>query len=354
MKRLTLKYNWLYLVVLSATFLVACEPTQVSIDRNAVAFKNGQMRAIDDAGNARIFAYCTTDNTNLDWLYGGDVEEDGTLPGAKAKIYNIEQTETPRVSVGKIEIDGETKYWSNATYNFFAIYSKNLDANKTTIIPQFKFNIENNTNKKIFSFPYDLTNNQHNELFIASNLNEQHTAEEKEEVKFEFNHILSKINFNIRKSYANEGDVIKVTSISLSGLYNSGNFNLEVESETIGWTTTGKDDFSHILDGDGVAIDVKGTRVLDSYRIGGGLLVIPQTIALNQMEIVIEYTYYDGESSTVEKYRTKAKLPASEWKLGDNYTYNLILSPITNDIFFSTPTIENWNEAQVGGTIIIQ
>lgn len=348
MKRLTLKYNWLYFIALCASLLTACEPADIAT-KSPMTFKNGQVRAIAAAdANARVFAYrVTEENATPEWLYGTAAK------GANAQLTNIDFTNKKAT----FAVDGETKYWTNATYNFFSLYSKTLTATGSSE-PQF------NATTKTFTFPYtiaDVTNSD-NELWATSKLNEVHEASESTPVKFEFNHILSKINFRIKKHSSNSDNKIVVTKVSISNVYTSGVYNLDVANNLETWTRN--------LDGDGNVVDVSSIleftpeesnsqiQVAGALVLGdNGFLAIPQTVGVNTMKIVIAYDFYDEIEDTTPAYskEVEAYLPISvvkEWEVGKNYIYNLLLSAETNDIFFTTPTISDWGTSSVGSIII--
>lgn len=339
MKRLTLKYNWLYFIALCASLLTACEPADIAT-KSPMTFKNGQVRAIAAAdANARVFAYRVTEgNATPEWLYGTATK------GANAQLTNIDFTNKKAT----FAVDGETKYWTNATYNFFSLYSKTLTATGSSE-PQF------NATTKTFTFPYTIAGvtNSDNELWAASKLNEVHEASESNPVKFEFNHILSKINFKIKKHTANNDNKIVVTKVTISDVYTSGVYNLAVESSSATWTFA-DNTIKPIIEFNNLTSDITiaGTSILTD-----GFLVIPQTVGANKKEIVIDYSYYNTPSDDTPAYtkQVKAFLPISavtNWEIGKNYVYNLLLSADVNAIFFTTPTISDWGGSSVGSIII--
>lgn len=339
MKRLTLKYNWLYFIALCAALLTACEPADI-VTKSPMTFKNGQVRAIAAAdANARVFAYrVTEENATPEWLYGTATK------GANAQLTNIDFTNKKAT----FAVDGETKYWTNATYNFFSLYSKTLTATGSSE-PQF------DATTKTFTFPYTIASvtNSDNELWAASKLNEVHEASESTPVKFEFNHILSKINFKIKKHTTNTDNRIVVTKVTISDVYTSGVYNLAVESSSATWTFA-DNTTKPIIEFNNLTSDITtaGTSILTD-----GFLVIPQTVGANKKEIVIDYSYYNTPSDANPAYdkQVKAFLPISSvtnWEIGKNYVYNLLLSADENFIYFTTPTISDWGGSSVGSIII--
>jgi hypothetical protein len=66
---------------------------------------------------------------------------------------------------------------------------------------------------------------------------------------------------------------------------------------------------------------------------------------------------YNNQTDATYAYtkQVKAFLPISavtNWEIGKNYVYNLLLSADVNAIFFTTPTISDWGGSSVGSIII--
>lgn len=345
MKRLTIKYKLVCLAVACCALFTACEQADLAT-KSPMTFKNGQVRAIAAAdANARVFAYRVTEgNATPEWLYGTATK------GANAQLTNIDFTNKKAT----FAVDGETKYWTNATYNFFSVYSETLNDNAPLFEPTF------NTETKKFTFTYDVIADQQNEIWAAHLLDEPTHIATNEEVDLEFNHILSKINFNVKKSIANDRNTIKVNAISLTGFYGRGKFELDVTSKAMNWIPEGANEsFSYTYTPiGGIEISLDGTKVLAAARNNkGGLLAIPQAVSARTVKVTIKYDFYNENNVNFEPKTAEAYLPinaVNRWEIGKNYTYNLILKAESNHILFSTPTIEDWDRAQVGGTIIIQ
>ena len=342
MKRLTLKYNWLYFVALCVSLLTACEQADLAT-KSPMTFKNAQASpdAFQDAtANARLFAM-----TNNEFVYGTADK------GAYAQLSNFDFATDDHNATFKVK--GDTRYWTTGTYNFFSAYSTRFN-NTLDADNEPKFDAENSK----FTFPYDITN-QNEELWVAYLLNEESHISTNATVNLEFNPALAKVNFTIRKQQGNADDGIKVTSISLQNVGTLGVFNLNTAITTgnpVAWDVVGRTALNHTCD---IKINETATRVTDGTSArNGGFLVIPQEVT--QMGISVTYTYYSDVNCTEEEYsKTVNKaLPATvnvqSWISGGNYTYNIILALETNDILFETPTVETWKQAQTGGSIIIQ
>ena len=336
MRLLTIKYKLVCLAVACCAIFTACEQADLAT-KSPMTFKNAQANPeafLDSAANARLFAM-----TNNEFVYGAAEK------GAYAQLSNFDFTENDHSATFKVK--GDTKYWTTGTYNFFSAYSTRFN-NTLDADNEPKFDVANSK----FTFPYDITN-QNEELWVAYLLNEESHISTNETVNLEFNPALAKINFVIKKHSANENDVIVVNSLSVSNIYTSGQYNLNVANGTTTWTP-GTSTHTFVYGDDenetiGPIARGDGTRVVNNAK--DGWLVIPQTLTTN-IVLTINYIFKDE----TEPRTISAKLPTTipAWQPGQRYVYNLILAPISNDILFTTPDVDNWRKSQTGGSIIIQ
>jgi hypothetical protein len=89
---------------------------------------------------------------------------------------------------------------------------------------------------------------------------------------------------------------------------------------------------------------------------GDGMMLIPQDIAANSLEVVVDYIYdvsvgTDYTDGTPKQ--AKAILSPVKWESNKSICYNLAISNTTS-LTFDKPTIEPWGSPQTGGTIIIK
>lgn len=89
---------------------------------------------------------------------------------------------------------------------------------------------------------------------------------------------------------------------------------------------------------------------------GDGLMLIPQEIAANSLEVVVDYIYdvsVDTDYKDGTPKQAKAILSPIKWESNKSICYNLAISNTTS-LTFDKPTIEPWGSPQTGGTIIIK
>ena len=123
-----------------------------------------------------------------------------------------------------------------------------------------------------------------------------------------------------------------------------------IQEYTDNWDFYGVSNNTNIYNFDSKEITTGGVPVMEN------LILIPQTIALEQIRVVINYKYYaKSDDTAAQKTSTvRAYLPVGKWEAGKEYTYNIKLAAEDNVIKIPTPTAALWGVAQPGGTIIIQ
>ena len=187
-------------------------------------------------------------------------------------------------------------------------------------------------------------------------------------VQLNFSHLLTKVNLKISQDTRQElGDPINnyyIKSVSISGLITDAQYLLlpQEESGKLGgaWLT-GNATSPYVK-----TFTVDYTKPLKNREVSvwgdngeGGLLLIPQSIPHNAVQIKIDYVYElysedtsatpDREDRTFEIY-----IPASDLLQSNSViTYKLSFSKASK-ITFLAPEVEQWGAPQTGGTIIIQ
>ncbi len=89
---------------------------------------------------------------------------------------------------------------------------------------------------------------------------------------------------------------------------------------------------------------------------GDGIMLIPQEIAANSLEVVVDYIYdvsVDTDYKDGTPKQAKAVISNIKWESNKSICYNLAISNTTS-LTFDKPTIEPWGSPQTGGTIIIK
>lgn len=249
------------------------------------------------------------------------------------------------------------RYWiDNRTFHFFAVYpyfnpSKVQPANLVQsgiTYSGYQINFETPS-----TADQDLLVDMTTVRILGDNDNAQNENGEELEtsyptVNFDFAHILSKINLKVAKHAENSGNTIKITSLTINGMRSSGSYCVSRSSSYIAnWSNlTGAMRYSATFEDQ--EIEVEGTELLDK-----GLLLIPQSIAVEQIAITISYDYYDVNGSVNDSFTATTYIPAGSWVADTEYVYTMTLNAVDNNIYFSAPQISPWGEREVGGSIVI-
>ena len=242
------------------------------------------------------------------------------------------------------------RYWiDNRTFHFFAVYPY-FDPNTPKVQPANL--VQSGINYSGYQINFETPSTADQDLLVdmATVRIDEELGNDYPTVNFDFTHILSKINLKVAKHAQNSGDdnVIKITSLTINGMRSSGSYSVSRSSNYIAnWSNlTGAMRYSATFE-DKEIEDGEGTELL-----GGGLLLIPQSIAVEQIAITISYDYYVN-GSVNDSFTATTYIPAGSWVADTEYVYTMTLNAVDNNIYFSAPQISPWGEREVGGSIVI-
>ena len=350
-----LKYKWMCIAVLCCAIFAACEPaSDTPTAQTPITFSNGIVRAAqvnvpDD--NARMWAYYTDDNSDVNWVYGN-----ATTPEL-ATLSEI----NPTAGTAKLTINGNTKYWFAGTYNFFSIYSEDfINGNHSGATLDTKNNQ--------LTFDYDISNQ--NELRYACDLNTTGTPTRIDEVILNYQHLLSRIKF--RGSSSVDGMPIKMTKFIVTAT-KTAEYAIATEVTCSTDTATiqlpyadgvntvtndtgfrNKDDSEVLKDEGGNTIkSLKYTELPYAATLEAGKILeqIENSIETdedyawlvfptNANEISITVEYVDNQGIITQKTST---LPSSPLEMGKSYIFQFSIQP-SGPITFGTVTIKPWED----------
>ena len=179
-----------------------------------------------------------------------------------------------------------------------------------------------------------------------------------EAIPVTFNRALTQISFEITQDFeSNPYDKFTVQSVTFSGVQAGGTLTTSRFNKKGEWHfTNNKLSFSKEFNSDtGVLTqDQNGVAPLVVFD---GLNFVPQSIALNTISFVVNYTYQQGDENgllpTIENNTATIYLPISEWSAGKIYKYKTVLYK-NNLIMFSGINVSTWGEQPDAGTIIIK
>lgn len=277
----------------------------------------------------------------------------GVWAGMKA---NDETTYTPILENEQVYLSGgewtydNTRYWfDNCDFSFIACYPRKDD--------YYTFNAENCS----IEFSVAETPSE-TDFLVATNVTD--TSFEgfnpANPVSLTFSHALTQVALQIwRDGAKHTNDEMRIKKVTLSNLAKAGTYS----SATGVWSTTNeklnlsyeKTEFTN-ADNIGAAI-VMDNGTLDTGGIAanpwGDMLLIPQT--LENVALRITYELKRNNAADWEEAELEAALPPVTWTMSNRYTYNVVLSSVTDiTIYYIQTKVDPWGTPQVGGTVIIK
>ena len=344
MKSSMLKYKWMCVAVLCCAMFAACEPTEVASDQNPISFNNGPARAQEvkkaDA-NARIWAYYTTSTTPATTydVYGSitgntTASQTPSDPTGKGENASLTITDTNGNLTGALLVNGNTKYWSDGTYDFFSIYSEKFKNTDTNTEPIFDINTNNGT----LSFSYDISDQS--ELRYACHLNTAGSATRKQEVDFNYQHLLARVKFQGFSTDPDSKNSITVTSVSVANVPSKATVSMNIGgvsttdakslTATYSVSTTDKFTISNSSATGMTCNNTNGYIVLDK-------MVFPSNEALKDLTFLVTY------NTSSETGKTKdATLPGYNFEAGKSYILKFYIQP-SGPIIFGGVDVTPWN-----------
>ena len=158
-----------------------------------------------------------------------------------------------------------------------------------------------------------------------------------------------------------QNDQMRIRKVTLSNIRKAGTYS----SSTNTWAPTNEKlamEYTNdtIADSDNIGGAIKKN---DSYEFGGvasvpfnELMLLPQTIdASNSVSLKIEYELKRQNAADWESAELETILPSITWNAGQRYTYNVVLSSVTDiTVYYIQTKVDPWGTPQVGGTVIIK
>lgn len=240
-----------------------------------------------------------------------------------------------------------TEYWTYNIYDFHGVYptpvANSTDKNYTVTW--------NNTTKELNITGFDASSGidlLHSPLI---GLDGSNTNISGKPLVMNFNHILTNVNVELIQTDAN--DVIVVTGIGINlptkGDYNWQETNYNTQQIRGAWITY--EDSYFLVRNENLNVTLSDNQYATALS---DLLCIPQTINKDEIYLFVRYDYKpNGIGQFIKDNVYTVALPSGKWNIGDKVVYRGSIDA-DMQIFFGTPTIEDWGEDMAGGTIIIK
>lgn len=245
---------------------------------------------------------------------------------------------------GKWTYDNTQLWVNNSIFGFFACYPKNAG---------FATSTSDGVDYPVVALKdFETPDAADQDILVATSIVST-DGEYDETVSLTFKHLFSRVNIRVKQNKGtNERDNFIIDKVTLRNVMTKGTCvafkDIDLVWENMEATRT----FVKEIPGDDIIDFSTGILLSDE-----GLMLLPQTIAANKVELEISFRVgLEGETDlkNFESKTYKAYLPNTvNWEAGKSYTYTAQVSTY-NPITFLPPMVESWGGSQSGGTIIIK
>lgn len=252
--------------------------------------------------------------------------------------------------------DGEwvyspAKYWlENTNFSFVGAYPYDADNS------YFRATDDGSVELSISETPSDVD-------FLMATYTVDTNVEYNTIVPLQFQHALTSVGLKIWRDEAKHtNDQMRITKVTLSNIRKSGAYSSATSEWTYGtdkltavYTNNSLSDTDNI----GAAmLQENGTLTTGGIAADpfGQMMLLPQTIGeSNSIALRIEYELKRLNAADWEEAELEAVLPNITLNAGQRYTFNVVLSSVTDITFYYIQTkVDPWGTPQVGGTVIIK
>ena len=200
------------------------------------------------------------------------------------------------------------------------------------------------------------------DFLIAKNTTDTSDEGYSKTVDLQFKHILTSVGLNIwRDGGKHQNDQMRIKEVTLGNIRKSGAYS----TATGAWTyTTDKltKEYtnSNLSDTDNIGAATMKNGTLETGGNAadpfGTMMLLPQTLdADNSVSLKIVYELKRQNAADWEEAELETSLPNITWKAGQRYTYNVVLSSVTDiTVYYIQTKVDPWGTPQVGGTVIIK
>lgn len=232
------------------------------------------------------------------------------------------------------------KYWIDDTvFTFMATYPYDSDGDNFTV----------DTANKAIKLVVSETPSQVDYL-VAENVTDTRDDSYSTTVPLQFKHMLTSVTLNIwRDGGKHQNDQMRITKVTLSNIRKKGSYS----SATDVWT----------YGDDKLTLEMVNTNLSDSDNIGGAtnnngslttggipanpfgtMMLLPQAIDnSNLVSLKIEYQLKRQNAASWETAELETVLPEITWIAGQQYTYNVVLSSVTDiTVYYIQTKVDPW------------
>lgn len=241
------------------------------------------------------------------------------------------------------------QYWlDNTEFSFVAVYPYGA----------YSYNEEN----KAIELSVSNTPSE-TDYLMATNTTDTSVEGYSKTVDLQFKHMLTSVGLNIwRDEGKHKSDKMRIKKVTLGNIIKSGVYS----SATGSWTNNNNDKlalekvYENFSDDDNIGAATMKDGSLTTGGIAaspfGEMMLLPQTLDdSNVVPLKIVYELKRQNAANWEEAELETVLPSITWKAGQRYTYNVVLSSVTDiTVYYIQTKVDPWGTPQVGGTVIIK
>ena len=305
----------LFLLAGVAAALASCTKTE-TVEQNpstAIGFSSAWVgNSVDSKVDET-----TKDNLRTFQVYGGYLADNMTHVFDNVAVSSTDgQTWT---------YEGDLRYWAEGEHYKFAAYAPAVAATYGTVATDFASGALTFT---------DFVSNPTNQCdLIYATADVPSASADQGKVSFNFNHLLSMIKFTFKSGFAEDIEVT-ISDLKVYGMVSTGTYNQ-------GWTTTPAAKVEEAAPFTDIKVP---TAEKTSDASSDDFAVIPQSIGGTDVTVSFTVNVANEHGDLViSNEPLSAQLPATTWKAGYRYNYNVTISGSQvdlNPIEFGTPTVE--------------
>lgn len=240
------------------------------------------------------------------------------------------------------------KYWlDNTTFSFIGVYPRE----------HFSTDTENHgVTLTVSETP------SADDYLMATNTTDTRDDYYSRTVDLQFKHMLTSVGLKIWRDQAKHtNDQMRIKKVTLGNIRKSGVYSSSADS----WTYNNNKLTVEYVNNTFTDTDNIGAATMDNGSLTTGgtaadpfgqMMLLPQTIGeSNSIALRIEYELKRQNAADWESAELETVLPTGEWQPGKRYTYNVVLSSVTDiTVYYIQTKVDQWGTPQVGGTVIIK
>ena len=288
-----------------------------------------------------------------------DIQNDGF--GVWALLDNATVTDELILNNAEVTYDSATDSWEYSPLRYW------IDESVFTFLAAYPYDENIYTfDKSNSSLNLSLSETPSQEDYLmATNMTDTSVEGYSRTVNLQFKHILTTVRLNIWRDHGkHQNDQMRIRKVTLSNILKGGTYS----SNTDRWAVSNERlTMEKIYEGGSDEDNIGAAQVNDDgtletiTRLGpadpfGDMMLIPQTLdGSSPVSLKIQYELKRQNAADWETAELETVLPNITWESNKRYTYNVVLSSVTDiTIYYIQTKVDPWGTPQVGGTVIIK